>query len=167
MILLFLPGFLGLALVAWGLYMLFRSPAPARRGFYLTYPQARVTIGGRTFRAAVADTVATRTQGLSGCDSMAEDEAMLFTFPIAFKCPFHMKGMKFPLDIIWIRSGQVADVSENMPVPPAGAAALSLPVFRPKVRISMALEINAGLARKFDIKAGNKVEIAREIAAGR
>lgn len=146
-----LPGFLGLALVAWGLYLLFHRPVVDPGNFYATYPQMRVKIGNRTFRAAVADTIARRSQGLSGRESMTEEEAMLFIFPIAMKYAFHTKDMKFSLDIVWIRSGQIMDISENVPVRSSGA--------KPKLAVDTVLEVNAGLARKFGIRIGDEVEV--------
>ena len=146
-----LPGFLGLALVAWGLYLLFHRPVVDPGNFYATYPQVRVKIGSRTFRAAVADTIARRSQGLSGRGSMAEEEAMLFIFPIAMKYAFHTKDMKFSLDIVWIRSGQIMDISEDVPA--------RYPKVKPKSAVNMVLEVNAGLIRRFGIKTGDKIEV--------
>lgn len=120
---------------------------------------ALVNISRQTFRADVARNVFTRARGLSGRPNMAEDEAMLFTFPIAMRYSFWMKGMKFPLDIVWIRNGLVADVSENVPMPTPGLSILGLSGFRPKVAVDTVLEMNAGLVRKFGIRAGDAVEV--------
>jgi hypothetical protein len=150
-ILLVLPGTIGLALIAWGLYLLFHRPAADFGNFYATYPRAVVKIGNRTFRAAVADNIGRRAQGLSGRGSMAEDEAMLFDFPITMKYSFHTKDMKFPLDIIWIRNGRIVDISEDVPV--------RCPKVKPRSAVDMVLEVNAGLVRRFGIKTGDRVEV--------
>lgn len=151
MIFLVLPGLIGLILTAWGLYLLFHRPATDFGNFYATYPRALVKIGNRTFRAAVADNIGRRAQGLSGRESMAEDEAMLFDFPIAMKYSFHTRDMKFPLDIVWIRNGQILDISEDVPVRCAKV--------KPKSTVDTVLEVNAGLVRKFGIKTGDRVEV--------
>ena len=154
MLLLAIPGILGLALVAGGLYLLFsRRPPPSAGEFYTDYPRRTVVFGPHAFRAAIADTVIARTRGLSGCEFMADDEAMLFEFPIAMKHSFWMKGMKFPLDIIWMKSGLVVDISENVLVSP-------VVLISPKVPTDAVLEVNAGLARKFAIAIGDKAEVA-------
>lgn len=130
-------------------------------GFYPDYPRARVIIGEHVFRAAVARSIASRTQGLSGRGSMAEDEAMLFTFPIAMRYSFWMKDMMFSIDIIWIKDGRVADISENVPVPSAGMslASLSKSAVKPRMAVTTVLEVNAGLVGKLGIRTGDRIVI--------
>ena len=123
--------------------------------------KALVSIGSRTFRAEVADNVFTRARGLSGRATLAADEAMLFIFPLPWRYSFWMKGMRFPLDIIWIRKGRVADISENVPAPALGASIVSLAGsgIKPRSAVDTVFEVNAGLVRKFGIKTGDKVEV--------
>lgn len=61
-----------------------------------------VLIGGKKIRVDIADTVVTRTQGLSGRTSLAETDGMLFVFENADRYGFWMKDMNFAIDIIWI-----------------------------------------------------------------
>lgn len=119
-----------------------------------------VTMGRQTFRADVAGNFVVRARGLSGRAVLAEDEAMLFIFPIAMRYSFWMKGMKFPLDIIWIRKGRIVDMSENVPVPAANASIASMisSGVRPKTVVDAVLEVNAGVARKLGLKVGDSVE---------
>lgn len=112
-----------------------------------------VKIGSQTFRAAVADNLFTRARGLSGRASLAADEAMLFTFSLPWRYSFWMQGMKFPLDVIWIRKGCVVDMSENVP--------LHSSAFRPKTAVDAVLEVNAGLVRELGVKIGDKVELGQ------
>lgn len=158
-------GMLGLFLAICALRALLRkSPRPAlAAGFYPAYPQANVILAGRTFHAAVADTLASRSQGLSGCESMADDQGMLFDFPVPMKYSFWMKDMKFPIDIVWIRGGTVADISEQVSAPAPGAtfADLMAAKVKPKAAADAVLEINAGLSKKLGLKTGDAVEVVR------
>lgn len=160
--LLALSALVGLALIVWALFLLAPArPSVSSGGFYQDYPRARVTVGSHSFRAALADSARSRARGLSGRDSIADDQAMLFTFPRAARHFFWMKDMLFPIDIIWIKDGRVVDVSENLPVPPARAslARIARSGVRPKTAVNMVMEVNAGLVRKAGIKVGDEVKV--------
>ncbi len=109
-------------------------------------------VGDTFFNVEIADTMRSRTQGLSGRASLAENSGMLFVFPASFKYGFWMKDMNFPLDMVWIRDGKVVGVTADVP-PPSGF--LSLPSYFPPEAVDEVLEINAGTAAKLDIKAGD------------
>ena len=115
-------------------------------------------VGENVFSADVAENPITRARGLSGRDSMARDAAMLFIFPVPWRYSFWMKDMKFPLDMIWIRKGRVADITSGMPVPAPRQSLFTLPAFKPTTAVDAALEINAGLAGELSIRIGDKVE---------
>ena len=66
-----------------------------------------------------------------------------------------MKGMEFPLDMIWIRDGRVIGYEENVPVVTSG----TLPTYAPKELINMVLEVNAGFVGQNSIKVGDEFKI--------
>lgn len=119
----------------------------------------QVTINGSTLKVELADTQDKRTKGLSGRDSLASDSGMLFTFANPDKYPFWMKGIKFPLDFIWIRNNVVVDFIENVEPPKANQSDSSLPVYSSKVPIDSVLEVNAGIVKSLKIKEGDKVSV--------
>jgi uncharacterized membrane protein (UPF0127 family) len=124
--------------------------------------QALVEIGGTTVRADVAADEASRARGLSGRPGLADDEGMLFL--LSDDSPsFWMKGMRFPLDIIWIRDGRVVDVSADVP-PPRGSGA-PLPTYSPGRPATRALEVNAGWAADHGIRRGDVVRVRRGSAS--
>lgn len=99
----------------------------------------------------VAATEPTRERGLSGRPGLAPDEGMYFVFQQPDKYGFWMKEMRFPIDIIWISNGQIADITTNLPVPgPDG----TLPTFAPRVPIDRVLEVNAGYAEAHGLRIG-------------
>jgi hypothetical protein len=116
---------------------------------------ARVEIGGAVFLAEVADTPEKQELGLGGREALGEEEAMYFPFPAAGRLVFWMKGMRFPIDIVWIRNGTVIDVSRSLPVPGMGP----LRTFSPSEPADAVLEINAGLAEQHGIEKGDAVSV--------
>lgn len=78
-------------------------------------PRQMVSLGGTVFRADVADTPTARERGLAGRSSIGRDEAMLFVFDQDGAWPIWMKGMRFPIDIIWLDKDQkVVHVERNV-----------------------------------------------------
>ena len=117
-----------------------------------------VVIGGHSFTAEIADTLATRNQGLSDRDSLPEDAAMLFVFPLPSRYGFWMKDMRFSIDIIWIRRGKIIGFKENA-VPEPGKSIFSLTSYYPPASVDRVLEVNAGVVEKYGFKVGDPVSI--------
>lgn len=126
-------------------------------GRHVNYSKA--VINGHVFQIDVASTPAARTAGLSGRASLAEDGGMLFVFDKPGDYGFWMQGMKFPLDIIWIKDNVVIDIEENVP-PESGV--LGLKIYHPSQSIDKVLEINAGLAEKYGVKIGDRISFEKE-----
>jgi uncharacterized membrane protein (UPF0127 family) len=58
---------------------------------------------------------AARRQGLSGRESLCSECAMLFEFESAGRHGFWMRGMKFPLDIVWLdREGRTVHIERRL-----------------------------------------------------
>lgn len=108
-------------------------------------------IGEKIVRVEIADTLSSRTSGLSNHNKLADDQGMLFVFQDKAIEKFWMKDMKFNLDIIWIADNQIIKIDKNLP------AEGSTPnnIYSSDVPINYVLEVNAGWADKNDIKVGN------------
>lgn len=63
-----------------------------------------VHINGAAFNTEVASNAAEFEKGLAGRPCILPDEALLFAFKQPGQYPFWMKGMKFPIDMIWVDS---------------------------------------------------------------
>lgn len=124
-----------------------------------TTKSVQVEINNNILKAEVADTQAKRSKGLSGRQSLASDEGMLFVFDNSGKHPFWMKGLSFPLDFIWINNNQVVDLTADVPPPVLGQSDVSLPIFQSKEDANKVLEVNAGTIQKLNIKVGDSVQI--------
>lgn len=120
-------------------------------------PDRVVRVGTATVSVEVADDEASRRRGLSGREALPEDGGMLFVLPDRSPA-FWMKGMRFPIDIVWIDSDRVVDVSANLP-PPAGSGD-RLPTYSPDRPADLALEVNAGWAARNGIRKGDRVRLA-------
>ena len=117
-----------------------------------------VQVGEATVLADIADDAESRQRGLSGRESLDEGEGMLFL--LANDSPsFWMKGMRFAIDIVWIRDGRVVDVTADVPPPRSSNA--PLPTYSPDRSADRALEVSAGWAADHGIRRGDVVRVRR------
>jgi hypothetical protein len=111
-------------------------------------------INGQTINVEIADTLEKQEKGLSGRQSLGENQGMLFVFQTSGYYSFWMKDMNFGLDFVWISGNEIVEIIRN--VKPED--------FQPpnylgsKNKIDKVLEINAGVADKLGIKEGDKIE---------
>lgn len=63
-----------------------------------------VVIAGQKFNVEVAKNSAEFAKGLAGRPCILPNQGMLFVFNRSGQYPFWMKGMNFPIDIVWINS---------------------------------------------------------------
>jgi uncharacterized membrane protein (UPF0127 family) len=142
-----------LILVAAGLVLVACGDDPQR-----STDQSVVQVGEATVLADIADDTQSRQRGLSGRAGLDEGEGMLFL--LADDSPsFWMKGMRFAIDIIWIRDGRVVDVTPRLP-PPRGSNA-PLPTYSPDRPADVALEVSAGWVADHGIRRGDVVRVRR------
>jgi uncharacterized membrane protein (UPF0127 family) len=70
--------------------------------------QQVIRLHGNTYHMTVLREPDELTRGLSGTESLGQDQAMLFVFPQVSKWAIWMKDMNYPIDIVWLDSdGQV------------------------------------------------------------
>jgi uncharacterized protein len=118
-----------------------------------------VQVGEAEVVADIADDTESRQRGLSGRASLDENEGMLFL--LANDSPsFWMKGMRFAIDIVWIRGSRVVDVTADVPPPRGSNAPLS--TYSPDRPADRALEVSAGWAADHGIRRGDVVRVRRD-----
>ena len=67
-------------------------------------------------RVELADTPAARTKGLAGRDTPTEVDGLLLKWESPDRHPIWMKGMRFPLDLVWLDAdGRVVAALANVP----------------------------------------------------
>ncbi len=83
----------------------------------LTRETATVKVGTKTLTAEVVKTPSALAQGLSGRETLPQGRGMLFVFSKPGVYSITMRGMRFPLDIIWVRDGKIVHLQNNAPAP--------------------------------------------------
>ncbi len=120
-----------------------------------------MTIEGFTFGVDVADTPDRRRLGLGGRDGLERGRGMWFDMGGTGSATFWMRGMRFPIDIVWISDDLVVTgVAERLPFPEPGTPGSALPLYSSGAPIRYVLEINAGLSEELGIGEGSVVTYA-------
>lgn len=99
-----------------------------------------------------------KAKGLGGRESLDQESGMLFVYDVKLKPRFWMKGMKIPLDFIWIDGDKVADLLENVPPPQEGQPDATLQLYSSTVDVDKVLEVNAGFISRNNIIVGDKID---------
>ena len=117
-----------------------------------------ITIGDAKFAAEIADTPELRSKGLGERDSLAEQTGMLFIFSGGQASSFWMKGMRFPLDFVWIGADcTVVDLTEDVQHSPPDTPSSELEIFDSSSPAAYTFEINAGEISRFGVERGDEV----------
>jgi len=128
-------------------------PSVAESGLRVT----KMRIGSQNFTLEIADTDATRTQGLMGRKSMPDDHGMIFVFPDEQPRAFWMMNTHIPLDLIYLdAAGRILSIHQLKPFDATGV--------RSEGAAKYAIELNQGAAARAGIKKGDLLTIPKEAA---
>jgi len=116
----------------------------------------KLKVGKYSFSGKTARNEHEREVGLGETKKLDKFKGMLFLFDKPAKYRFWMKGMVFPIDILWIRNDTIVHIEKNVPLRNKDE---SLPTYAPNVPADKVFEVNAGICEELDIKEGQKVEI--------
>lgn len=130
--------------------------AMAALGFVMTKEptsmrQTRL-VGGHGVSVEYARTPAEQQQGLSGRDALAPDTALVFPFSPAATPTFWMRGMRFPIDIVWVAQGRVVGIEAGAP---ADDGAIQ---YQPPSPVDEVFELPAGWCATHGVDVGDTVE---------
>ena len=114
-----------------------------------------IQVGETIVPVVVADEENERIQGLSGMESLPENQGMLFIYDQPSYYTFWMKEMRFPLDFIWINEGRVVDITTDIQ-PPSHEDEPPNTVI-PNNPATMILEVPAGFVSEHNIQIGDTV----------
>ena len=95
-------------------------------------------------------------RGLSG-QSEVPMQGMLFVLPERAVPNFWMKDMLFDLDLIWIDSTTIVDITKNAPAPDKQTPLDELPRYSPTKPVTLVLEIPAGQSDQLGLKIGDSI----------
>ena len=144
--------FIGVTLMIMA-FLFYQVKTGLRPGESIVSPN--VIINGHVIKIEIADDFDKQTSGLSGRPVLGINEGMLFIFNNKQVRRFWMKNMNFPLDIVWLDTDKVVNIGQNLP--PEGESPAH--TYSSVAPVNNVLEINAGLAAKYDLKIGDKIII--------
>ncbi len=124
------------------------------------YSDGSLKIADKEISIEIAETQDQQSQGLSGRESIEENQGMLFIFPLPDFPVFWMKDMNFPIDIVWIKGDAVIEITKNVQ-PQPGVPNEKLITYSPRKPADKVLELKAGWADRNGLKVGEKVEVTR------
>ncbi len=119
------------------------------------YEKATIVIKDKIILVDVADTPYKLGKGLSGRQSLAENQGMIFIFPKNSLYKFWMNEMKFPLDIIWIKDNKIVEMVKNMSIPVDD----NISSYEPQNEANMVLEVGSGTIEKYNWQPGDEIQI--------
>ncbi len=117
-------------------------------------PLTPVMVKGVTVAAEVVESPAKLYLGLSHRNSLPKGRGMLFIMPSEEVQQFCMRGMRFAIDIIWIRDDRVAGCAKNV-------AADDTRILTSPVPVKYVLEVPAGFCDRHRIAASDEVSFQR------
>ncbi|RJR43215.1 MAG: DUF192 domain-containing protein [Deltaproteobacteria bacterium] len=113
-------------------------------------PFVWVTVGKTGVKAEVVRTPGKLYLGLGHRKELPEGRGMLFLMPKMEVQNFCMRGMQFPIDIIWITAGKIVGMEKNVSPQFPGTLCSPQPV-------NFVLEVPGGFADRQGIKVGDAV----------
>lgn len=115
--------------------------------------QSMLRLNGASFHITIMRTEAEREKGLSGTEKLPQGEAMLFVFPGDTVPRMWMKGMKYPIDMVWLNDAkQVVYVVEN-----ATPSSYPQTIYASPVSARYVIEFPSGTVKKINIQKGAPV----------
>lgn len=98
-----------------------------------------------------------RQVGLMNRESLSENKGMLFVFQSDGFMNFWMKNTLIPLDMLFIDTGGYVRHIVHNAVPCTADLDKDCPKYNSGASVQYVLEINAGLAKKWQLREGDKV----------
>lgn len=117
--------------------------------------EAQAILGGEAIALEVARTPAQQALGLMYRTQLPDSQGMLFPLAEPRVPRFWMKNVKIPLDIIFLRDGEIRAIATN--VPPCMSD--PCPTYGPDEAIDQVIELAGGRADQLGLEVGDRVEI--------
>ena len=109
---------------------------------------------GTRVQVQIADDQSARVLGLSGIESLEQDQGLLFLHETTDTQRYWMKDMLIPIDLIWIDGNKVAGFVENaQPEKPP------LTIYSSPVPVDKVLEVSSGFVAKNGLEIGDILDI--------
>lgn len=131
--------------------------------YYLPKPQkliqVKARLAGTDLTLMLARTYPEKAKGLMFVETMPEQHGMLFVYPSPQYLTFWMKNTRIPLDLVFFDENlKVLEWIEGME-PDQNQEEEHLPKYSSTQITKYALELNAGMVEKLQLKIGDELEI--------
>jgi uncharacterized membrane protein (UPF0127 family) len=125
------------------------TPAASLHALELRFP-------GGVLNVELATTEEERALGLGGRDALPADAGMLFDLGTTRVPRFSMRGMRFPIDMIWVgEDRRIVAVTADVPVDVPGGPRRG---YSPPQPVRYVLEVNAGDAARRGLAPGMQLD---------
>lgn len=124
-------------------------------------PEVWTSFSDTRIRSEIAASTLDKARGLAYRASLEDGRGMLFEMNVARRHSFWMQGMRFPIDIIWLRDGVVVDISSQV-APEPGVVTNLLRTYSPRVPADQVLEVPSGYAATHNIVEGSRMLVTTE-----
>lgn len=116
-----------------------------------------VEVRGKTVAVEIAEGRTEQAKGLGERDALAWGTGMYFPYDRPGFYTFWMKGMRFAIDIVFLRDGRIVDLFAQVPFEAGGNG----PTIRPRVLADAVLEVPAGYSAANGWQIGDRVRFER------
>jgi uncharacterized membrane protein (UPF0127 family) len=116
-----------------------------------------IELRGQRVAVEIVDTPAAMEKGLGGRDALAWNHGMYFEYDRPGFYAFWMKGMRFSIDIVWLRHLRIVDIDPNVPFEKGSNG----PTLRPPELVDAVLEVPAGYAAAQGWQVGDRMRLER------
>lgn len=123
--------------------------------FLIVNLKAEVFINNTVFDVEVAIFGFEQKKGLGEKEDLKDNQGMLFVYFNNNIRYFWMKGMNFPIDILWIKDNKIVNISKNVPVLTEG----EITKINSFYDVDKVLEIKAGSVLKYNININDEIII--------
>jgi len=134
-----------------------RSPAPEHTALLgqMLPITAEATIAGEVIHLEVANTAYEQAIGLMYRAELADDRGMLFPFDPPRRVNFWMKNVHIPLDMVFLKEGQVVAITANAPP----CTVVNCPLYGPTQPVDQVLELRGGRAAELNLQVGDTIDL--------
>lgn len=123
------------------------------------FHEATLQVPTKTISLSLANTPEEQTRGLGGCKYIPNHAGMYFPMDTPRSTVFWMKDMVIPIDIIWIKDGEIIAINEYVPNEPLDTPDSSLAQYPSPGIVDAVLEVAAGNAKEYGLTKGLKVPL--------
>ncbi len=116
---------------------------------------ARVVIQGKVLELEVARTPEQISSGLMFREELPADRGMLFIYEPARAVRFWMRNVFLPLDMIFLREGEIIHIARS--VPPCRG--MVCPAYGPDAPVDRVIELRGGRAEELGLAVGDPMRV--------